>query len=102
MPYPGYPFAQTHPDRLATIATLLGLSPAPVTVCRVLELGCGDGGNLVPMAYGLPGSHFSGVDLSGAAVERAAAVAGVLGLGNLDVRRADLARPAGARERSTT
>lgn len=92
MPYPGYPFAQTHPDRLATIATLLGLSPAPVTVCRVLELGCGDGGNLVPMAYGLPGSHFSGVDLSGAAVERAATVAGVLGLGNLDVRRADLAR----------
>ena len=91
MPYPGYPFAQTHPDRLATIAMLLGLSPAPVTVCRVLELGCGDGGNLIPMASGLPGSHFSGIDLSGAAVERAAAVAGKLGLGNLDVRQADLA-----------
>jgi SAM-dependent methyltransferase len=91
VPYPGYPFAQTHPDRLATIATLLGLSPAPVTVCRVLELGCGDGGNLVPMAYALPGSHFSGIDLSAAAVARAARVAGVLDLGNLDVRQADLA-----------
>ena len=90
MPYPGYPFAQTHADRLATIATLLGLSPAPVTACRVLELGCGDGGNLMPMAYGLPASQFSGIDLSAAAVERAARVAGVLELGNLDVRRADL------------
>jgi hypothetical protein len=31
--YPGLPFAQTHPDRLATIATLLGMKPAPVVVC---------------------------------------------------------------------
>ena len=66
VPYPGHPFAQTHPDRLATVATLFGLRPAPPEACRVLELGCGDGGNLVPMAYGLPGSTFCGVDLSGA------------------------------------
>ena len=44
VPYPGHPFAQTHPDRLATLATLFGLRPAPPERCRVLELGCGDGG----------------------------------------------------------
>ena len=46
VPYPGHPFAQTHPDRLATLATLFGLRPAPPERCRVLELGCGDAGNL--------------------------------------------------------
>jgi SAM-dependent methyltransferase len=89
VPYPGYPFAQTHPDRLATIATLLGMTPTDVTACRVLELGCGDGGNLVPMAYALPGSRFVGVDLSRVAVERAWAIVDALGLQNVDVRCAD-------------
>ena len=90
MPYPGHPFAQTHPDRLATVATLFGLSPADPASCRLLELGCGDGGNLVPMAYGLPGGEFVGIDLSATAVERAQALGRALGLTNLDVRRADI------------
>lgn len=64
VPYESYPFAQTHPDRLATVATLLGLRPAPVEQCRVLELGCAGGGNLIPMALTLPESTFVGIDLS--------------------------------------
>ena len=55
VPYPGRAFPQTHPDRLATMATLYGLDAAPPDACRVLELGCGDGGNLLPMALALPG-----------------------------------------------
>jgi SAM-dependent methyltransferase len=90
VPYPGHPFAQTHPDRLATVATLFGLRPAPPDACRVLELGCGDGGNLVPMAYGLPGSTFAGVDLSGRAIGRARARAAALGLENVRFELADL------------
>lgn len=90
MPYPGHPFAQTHPDRLATVATLFGLHPADPASCRFLELGCGDGGNLVPMAYALPASTFAGVDLSARAIDRAAALAGALGLRNVELRRADL------------
>src|SRR5260370_39654494 len=54
VPYPGFPFEQTHPDRLATMATLSGVDAAPVECCRVLELGCGGGRNLIPMAFGLP------------------------------------------------
>ena len=44
------PRRQTHPDRLAAMAQLFGMRPAPVTACRVLELGCGDGANPIPAA----------------------------------------------------
>ena len=64
MPYESLPFAQTHPSRLATVATLFGLRPPRVERCRVLELGCASGGNLVPLAEALPDSWFVGVDLS--------------------------------------
>ena len=90
VPYPGHPFPQTHPDRLATVAALFGLRAAPPDACRVLELGCGDGGNLVPLAYALPGSTFCGIDLSGRAIDRAAATARALGIGNVELHRADL------------
>ena len=63
--YPGLPFSQTHPDRLATIAALYDLPATPPERCRVLELGCGDGGNLIPMAYLLPESTFLGLDAAG-------------------------------------
>ena len=62
--YPSYTHAQTHPDRLAVIGSLLGLEPAAVDHCRVLEIGCGTGSNLVPMAWGLPQSQFFGIDLA--------------------------------------
>jgi methyltransferase-like protein/SAM-dependent methyltransferase len=64
VPYPSHTFVQSHPDRLATLATLLGMHPAPVEHCRVLELGCASGGNIIPMAQELPGSEFAGIDLS--------------------------------------
>jgi SAM-dependent methyltransferase len=90
VPYPGHPFAQTHPDRLATVATLFGLQPAHPASCRLLELGCGDGGNLVPMAYALPESAFCGVDLSPGAIAHAGELRDALGLTNVALHRADL------------
>jgi SAM-dependent methyltransferase len=90
VPYPGHPFAQTHPDRLATVATLFGLHPAHPASCRLLELGCGDGGNLVPMAYALPDSGFCGVDLSPRAIAHAEELRDALSLANVELHRADL------------
>lgn len=90
MPYPGRAFFQTHPDRLAVIARLFGMDPAPPERCRVLELGCGDGGNLIPMAYTLPDSQFTGVDLARGAIDRARSFASRLGLSNLTFVAADL------------
>src|SRR5438067_2111360 len=90
VPYLSRPLPQTHPNRLAVMATLFGMEPAAVGHCRVLELGCGDGGNLVPMALTVPGSEFVGVDLSASALARCRARAAELGLGNVRLEQIDL------------
>lgn len=64
VPYESRPTRPAHPNRLAAVATLFGMRPAPVERCRVLELACGNGGNLIPMAVAYPGSRFVGIDLS--------------------------------------
>ena len=89
--YPSAVYGQTHPDRLAMMATLFGMTPAPVEKCRVLELGCGDGWNLITMAYGLPGSEFTGIDLASEPITRGSALAAKLGLKNLSLREMDVA-----------
>ncbi len=68
--YPSFPNPDTHPDRLAAMATLHGLKPAPVEDCRVLEIACNEGANLIPMAYAIPKSEFVGFDLARLPVER--------------------------------
>src|SRR5262245_43652043 len=71
VPYESRSFPQSQPDRLATIATLLGMKPVSLTASRVLEIGCAGGGNLIPMAVSLPGSTFVGIDLSARQIETA-------------------------------
>jgi methyltransferase-like protein/2-polyprenyl-3-methyl-5-hydroxy-6-metoxy-1,4-benzoquinol methylase len=88
--YPSYPFPQTHPDRLATLATLFGMKPARVEACRVLEIGCGDGANLIPMALSLPESRFIGVDLAERPIARGQTMAEALGLCNVSLRQLDI------------
>lgn len=68
--YPSFSFSVTHPDRLAAMAILHGLSPAPVEQSRVLEIGCNDGANIIPMAYAIPGGQFVGFDLARLPIER--------------------------------
>jgi cyclopropane fatty-acyl-phospholipid synthase-like methyltransferase len=86
LPYESHPFPQTHPDRLATLATLLGMQPPSVEHCRVLELGCAGGGNLVPMALGLPQSTFVGVDFSERQIREGQALVQALGLANIELK----------------
>ncbi len=88
--YSSYAFLQTHPDRLATLATLFGMHPVPVTNCRVLELGCGDGSNLIPMAYGLPESEFLGIDLAARPIATGQEMIDSLGLKNITLRPLDV------------
>jgi SAM-dependent methyltransferase len=92
--YPNYAYPQTHPDRLASLATLFGMKPATVESCRVLELGCGDGGNLLPMAFDLPGSQFVGVDRAALPIARGTEMIAALQLNNLQLQQLDLAVPA--------
>lgn len=90
VPYTSYPYARTHPDRLETVGRLFGLEPAPASACRVLELGCASGGNLVPMAAELPGSEFVGIDLGARQIEDGRATVQALGLRNIELRHADI------------
>ena len=91
VPYADGCFPYTHPDRLAALATLHGLDPPPVGNCRVLELGCALGGNLIPMASGLPEGRFVGIDLSARQIAMARATAEALGLRNIDLRALSIA-----------
>jgi hypothetical protein len=85
LPYESYAFALTHPDRLATVARLHGLAAPPMESCRVLELGCAGGGNLLPMAVSLPQSQFVGIDLSRRQIADGQKLVKDLGLTNVEL-----------------
>ncbi len=90
IPYESRPYPQSHPDRLATLGYLFGMEPTPITKCRVLELGCASGGNLIPMAYHLPNSEFVGIDLSSRQVEIGQEMIEALGLKNIQIKQGNL------------
>jgi methyltransferase-like protein/ubiquinone/menaquinone biosynthesis C-methylase UbiE len=88
--YPGLAYDYTHPDRLATIASLHGFDGAPAPRCRVLELGCGAGSNIIPMAFQYPDSEFIGIDLSDSTIAKGNGEIAGLGLKNVTLRCADI------------
>jgi methyltransferase-like protein/trans-aconitate methyltransferase len=88
--YAGMPFAQTHPDRLATMARLFGMTPPDIQHARVLEIGCCDGGNIIPMALSLPESEFVGIDLTAVDIDTARETAAALGVTNVTFDAMDL------------
>ena len=90
VPYPGHPYPQSYPDRLATLGLIFGLQPASVECCRVLEIGCGDGENLIPLACSFPRGRFVGIDLAARAIAKGGETISVLGLENISLRILDL------------
>ena len=90
VPYTSHAFPQTHPDHLAAIARIFGLSPPDVACCRVLELGCASGGNIIPLAFNLPGSEFIGVDFSQHQVDDGRAAIHALNLPNIRIEAASI------------
>ena len=88
-PYLSHCYSETHPDNLSVSALQRGLRPAPVAKCRVLELGCASGGNLMPMAAMWPDSQFVGIDRSARQVEEGMRLCSKLGLGNIELRAVD-------------
>ncbi|MEP6849730.1 MAG: class I SAM-dependent methyltransferase [Acidobacteriota bacterium] len=90
VPYPGLLFGQTHPDLMSTLATYLGIAAADPARCRVLELGCGDGSNLLAFAAALPHSEFIGVDLADLHIALATQYAAEMEVNNLSFRQQDI------------
>jgi len=90
IPYPSNPFRQTRPERLAGIAKLFGLDAPPAEHCRVLEIGCSMGGNLIAMAQDLPGSRFIGIDASARQIADGWKMIDALGLRNIELKHLDI------------
>lgn len=90
VPYPSFTFPQTRPDRLSSVGRFYGIETAMPDKCRVLELGCGDGTNLLSFAYCHPKSEFLGIDLSKVHTDDARKAADQLGLTNAVFECADV------------
>ena len=66
------------------------MTPPPVTRWRVLEIGCGDASNLLPLAFEYPQGRFIGLDRAAVPLARGRDMAARLGLANLELHQADL------------
>lgn len=88
--YPGKFYPQSSPGRLAVVARLHGLDPPALRSARILELACGEGGQLVPIAEAFPASRCLGLDLSAGSIERARGFAHRVGADNCEFRAGDL------------
>ncbi|MGK2951968.1 MAG: SAM-dependent methyltransferase, partial [Thiobacillus sp.] len=80
LPYDSLPLPETQPDFLAAMAKLHGFDAPDPSRARILELGCAQGGNLIPLAWRWPVSTCVGVELSRVQAEAGAAFIQSLGL----------------------
>lgn len=88
--YPSEPFTQTHPLRLALPAALFGLDYAPAETARILEIGCGEGGNIIPLAVSYPKASIMGFDLAPTAIAAGREIVEELGLTNIRLEALDI------------
>jgi methyltransferase-like protein/2-polyprenyl-3-methyl-5-hydroxy-6-metoxy-1,4-benzoquinol methylase len=86
LPYDSHPYDRTHPDHLATMARLFGVDAPDTDNCRVLELGCAAGGNLIPMAASMPAAKFLGIDLSNRQIDQGRVSIQQVSLQNIELR----------------
>jgi SAM-dependent methyltransferase len=87
-PYTVRPF--THPARMASVAALHAREAAPFHRCRVLEVGGGDGINVVSMALAAPQSEFVNFDLAESTIEQGRRLIAAAGLRNVRQEVANL------------
>lgn len=71
------------------MARLFGVPAASPATARVLELGCGTGANLLPMADAFPLATFVGVDPVAASIDLGKRFAKAAGLTNVELRLED-------------
>jgi SAM-dependent methyltransferase len=89
VPYKSLPIEWTAPERLAVAALLHGGPRTPLHTYRVLELGCGNGANLLPQAYYRRHAAFVGVDAARSQIERAESIRSALNLSHVEFIHAD-------------
>jgi SAM-dependent methyltransferase len=83
LPYCAFPVEWTAPERLALASLLHGGPRLPLERYRVLELGCANGANLLPMSWYRQHAEFTGLDSSARQIALANDSRDKLGLKNL-------------------
>ena len=83
IPYTDHAYAESHPDRLAVVARLSGWAAPALERARILEIGCGVGGNVLAMAASLPSATLVGIDPSKRQIDDARRTASGAGLSNV-------------------
>ncbi|MEM6981030.1 MAG: class I SAM-dependent methyltransferase, partial [Planctomycetota bacterium] len=84
VPYPDFIHPRMDPAHLAAVARLHGLETAlPGRGTRVLEIGCGQAGNLLSLASMYPDAEFVGTDLSAKQIASGETLRAAAGIKNL-------------------
>jgi SAM-dependent methyltransferase len=84
------PHAHGHPARLAAITRLFSLDATSPDNARMLEIGCADGGDIIPLAAEHPRGVFLGLESSAAQARRGNERIAQLGLLNIRILRGDI------------
>src|SRR6187401_471799 len=88
--YPSFPRKATAPDRLAAVAAMFGINRPDPERARVLEIGCSNGANLIPLALTTPNGSFLGIDFAQSAVALGKSRISELGLTNIQLEELDV------------
>ncbi len=89
LPYKSLPIEWTAPERLALTSRLHGGPQPSLESYRVLELGCADGANLLPLAHYRRQGTFIGIDGAKSQVDLANSRKETLGLDNVEFIHSD-------------
>ena len=90
VPYLGRVHVQTHPQHIYTIAQLFQFPAVHFKNARILELGCGDGSNLINIAYQLPEATCFGIDHSKVHIERGQSICNEAKIKNCILEHVDI------------
>ena len=88
--YLSQPFPYASAPFLESYARLLGLSPAPASNARILEIGSSYGGNLISQALFYPQATFTGIEIAPTQVSVGKTYIAQLGITNLDLLEGDV------------
>ena len=90
VPYKGAIIPNSFPDHLALCNMWHNGRHSPLQGFHLTELGCGDGANLLPMAFYHPDSTFMGIDIAESGLSRAREGARQIGLHNIQFMQKDI------------